>query len=188
MCTACTANCYSCAAYTGKCTQCFPTFTYNTTPNTCTCTTSQYKITSTTPNTCANCAANCTTCADNTGACTGCVSSFSLNTPTAGKCGCNLTTEALINSGSSCALLTSCATAGHYNPGSNTCVACLTPNCKTCSNYTGICSVCSDTFTLSSSKTCDCEPIQFKNSSNMCQQCPQNCTTCSGPTGACTLC
>ena len=111
-----------------------------------------------------------------------------MNTTT-GLCGCS-TTEMLALVGGYCVPMTTPAI-GYYNPGNNTAVLCTTPNCYTCSPYSGACNKCIATFTMSGvggGTSCNCPSATFKTSGGTCLNCPANCTACNDFTGVCNAC
>ena len=120
--------------------------------------------------------------------CTTCANNLVMNTTT-GLCGCS-TTEMLALVGGYCVPMTTPAI-GYYNPGNNTAVLCATPNCYTCSPYSGACNKCNATFTMSGvggGTSCNCPSATFKTSGGTCLNCPANCTACNDFTGVCNAC
>ena len=90
---------------------------------------------------------------------------------------------------------------------SNVCESCSsnTPHCKTCKNFSGVCSACESPYTLNELKECSCPEGQietgstcataatcstgeYADSTNQCQPCGTNCDECENVTGECTTC
>jgi len=157
--------------------------------------------------TCVPCEANCAVCASFSSWCYSTTDpSFRIDATT-GTVYCP--PETVLLSGK-CATLVKCTT-GKYNDGQNNCLSCV-GNCDVCTNVTGVCQTCSQTFTLKSDNTCSCVTatqfldvntasntgtcIDVKNCGsgffnpgwNNCTACVSNCAECSNVTGLCTKC
>lgn len=154
----------------------------------------------TTAGQCQTCPTYCTSCANNTAECLTCADGSTLNLLTKTCNPCSDSTYIYSNGACVCPSRTFKSTNGQ-------CIQCP-GNCTTCTDLTGLCSVCATSYTINYPKTgfCACDPSvpavvnnvctalttcvkgKYNPGNNVCYDCPLYCNACSTYSGACTEC